>query len=239
MERKEVLAFVGIGILVAFHWVTFYGAIKYANASVALAAFALTSLFTSIIEPILTDKAFDKSELLIGILVVPAMLLIANNLDVSMVRGLLVGILSAFLASLFGTLNKKMVNKATSYQITFIEMTSAFLFLSLFVPFITGPDSPLMPTTRDLVYLLILALACTTFAFIITLKAMETVTAFEANLVINLEPVYGILLAALILKDHKEVGMTFYIGTGLILLIVLSYPLTKRRKLRKLATPRV
>jgi len=239
MERKEVLAFVGIGILVAFHWVTFYGAIKYANASVALAAFALTSLFTSIIEPILTDKAFDKSELLIGILVVPAMLLIANNLDVSMVRGLLVGILSAFLASLFGTLNKKMVNKATSYQITFIEMTSAFLFLSLFVPFITGPDSPLMPTTRDLVYLLILALACTTFAFIITLKAMETVTAFEANLVINLEPVYGILLAALILKDHKEVGMTFYIGTGLILLIVLSYPLTKRRKLRKLASPRV
>ncbi len=239
MERKDVIAFVGIGFIVALHWVTFYGAIKYANASVALAAFALTSLFTSIVEPLLTKKPFEKSELLIGILVVPAMLLIANNLDVSLIKGLLVGILSAFLASIFATLNKKMVNRASSYQITFIEMSSAFVFLSLFVPFMIGPDTPLMPTTMDWVYLLILALACTTFAFIITLKAMEIVSAFEANLVINLEPVYGILLAALILKDHKEVGTTFYFGIGLILLIVLSYPLIKRKRLQKKVNPEV
>ena len=229
LDKKDIFRFVGIGFIVALHWLTFYGAIKYANASVALAAFALTSLFTSIVEPFITGKKFEKSELLLGILVIPAMILIANNLDITLVKGLLVGIISAFLAAIFAALNKKMVDRASSYQITFLEMSSAFLFLSLFVPFLIGPESPLMPSQMDWVYLIILALLCTTFAFIISLKALEVVSAFEANLVINLEPVYGIILAAIILNDHKEVGTTFYFGVGLILLLVLTYPMIKNR----------
>ena len=233
MDKKDIISFIGIGFVVALHWLTFYGAIKYANASVALAAFALTSLFTSIVEPFITGKPFEKSELLLGILVVPAMLLIANNLDVTLIKGLLVGIFSALLAAIFAALNKRMVDKASSYQITFLEMSSAFLFLSLFVPFMVSPESPLMPTQMDWVYLIILALFCTTFAFIISLKALETVSAFEANLVINLEPVYGITLAAIILNDYKEVGTSFYFGIGLILLIVLSYPFIKKKRLQR------
>jgi len=230
MDKKLILTYIGIGFIVALHWLTFYGAIKYANASVALAAFALTSLFTSIVEPFITGKRFEKTELILGILVVPAMLLIARNLDVSLLKGLMVGILSAFLAAVFAAFNKRMVDKADSYQITFLEMFSAFLLLSLFLPFASGAEARLMPTPSDWIYLLILALLCTTFAFIITLKALEKVSAFEANLVINLEPVYGIILAAIILKDHKEVTPTFYAGIALILIIVLTYPILKRKQ---------
>ena len=229
LPRKLIAQFMGIGLIVALHWLTFYGAIKLANASVALAAFALTSFFTSLIEPLLTEKSFDRTELILGILVIPAMFLIANNLDLHLFKGLLVGILSAFLAAVFATLNKRMVGRASNYQITFLEMSSACLFLGLFLPFAYADGMPLIPTPQDWVYLMILALVCTTFAFIITLKALEKVSAFDANLIINLEPVYGMILAALILQGHKEVGPLFYVGVALILLIVLSYPLVRKK----------
>lgn len=229
LPPKVILQFMGIGVLVAVHWLTFYGAIKYSNASVTLAAFAVTSFFTSLMEPLMTDKPFDKLELLLGILVIPAMLLIAINIDLSLLKGLWIGLFSALLAAIFSILNKKMVDKADSYQITFLEMGSAFLFLSLLLPFVIDAETPLMPAPSDWVYLLILALICTTFAFIISLKALEHVSAFDANLVINLEPVYGIALAAVILKDHKEVWPLFYVGVGMILAIVLGYTWWRNR----------
>ena len=230
IPTSDLLKFAGIGVIIALHWVTFYGAIKLANASVALAAFASTSLFTSILEPIMTSKRFDKTELIIGILVIPAMLLIANTIDVSLLSGLWVGLFSAFLAAIFSILNKKMVNKATSYQITFIEMFSAFCFLSLLLPYMLGQGTQLMPLATDWIYLIILSLLCTTLAFILNLKALEHVSAFDANLVINLEPVYGILMAVFILKEHKELTPQFYVGVVIIILLVISHPIIKKLK---------
>ncbi len=230
IPRGDLLKFAGIGVIIALHWVTFYGAIKLANASVALAAFASTSLFTSILEPIMTSKPFDKTELIIGILVIPAMLLIANNIDVTLLSGLWVGLFSAFLAAVFSILNKKMVNKATSYQISFIEMFSAFCFLSLLLPYMLGQGTQLMPIATDWIYLIILSLLCTTLAFILNLKALEHVSAFDANLVINLEPVYGILMAIFILKEHKELTPQFYVGVSIIILLVISHPIIKKLK---------
>ena len=230
LPPKVILQFMGIGVVVAVHWLTFYGAIKYSNASVTLAAFAVTSLFTSLLEPMMTEKRFDKIELMLGLLVIPAMFLIASNIDLSLVKGLWIGLFSAFLAAIFAILNKKMVDKADSYQITFLEMSSAFLFLSLLLPFFINDNTPLMPLPTDWIYLIILALVCTTFAFIISLKALEQVSAFDANLVINLEPVYGILLAAIILGDHKEVSPAFYVGVGMILMIVLGYTWWRNRE---------
>ena len=230
IPKVDLLKFAGIGVIIALHWVTFYGAIKLANASVALAAFASTSLFTSILEPLMTTKKFDKIELIIGFLVIPAMLLIANTIDVSLLSGLWVGLFSAFLAAIFSILNKKMVNKATSYQITFIEMFSAFCFLSILLPYMLNQGTQLMPVATDWIYLIILSLLCTTLAFILNLKALEHVSAFDANLVINLEPVYGILMAVFILKEHKELTLQFYLGVSLIIILVISHPIIKKLK---------
>lgn len=234
LDRKDVLGYVGIGVIVALHWITFYGSIKYANASVALAAMATTSLFTSLIEPPITGKKFQWVELVLGLLIIPPMVMIAIDLDLSLIKGLWVGILSAFLASLFATINKKMVGgKADAYQISFIEMSSAFAFISLLLPFVINSEVSLMPVALDWVYLLILSLLCTTLAYVISLKALRYVSAFDANLVINLEPIYGILLAIVILKEHKEMSSQFYFGLVLIMLIVLSHPLIKKIQAKK------
>jgi len=234
LDRKDVLGYVGIGVIVALHWITFYGSINYANASVALAAMATTSLFTSLIEPPITGKKFQWVELVLGLLIIPPMVMIAIDLDLSLIKGLWVGLLSAFLASLFATINKKMVGgKADAYQISFIEMSSAFVFISLILPFVINSEVSLMPVAMDWVYLLILSLLCTTLAYVISLKALRYVSAFDANLVINLEPVYGILLAIVILKEHKEMSSQFYFGLVLIMLIVLSHPLIKKIQANK------
>lgn len=232
LNTKDILVYMGIGVIIALHWVTFYGAIKIANASITLAAMATTSLFTSVLEPLITGKKFEKLELGIGLLIIPAMLLIANNIDITQMQGLLVGVLSALLAAIFAIINKKMVGKADAYQICFIEMGSAFLFISCLLPFIIKDMSTLMPLSSDWIYLGILSLFCTTFAFVISLKALRYVSAFDANLVVNLEPVYGILLAIAILKEHKELSTTFYYGVIIILLLVISHPLLKKLQVK-------
>ena len=229
LGKKTLLIFLGIGIIVALHWITFYGAIKFSNASVVLAAMATASMFTSLIEPIITGKPFSRLELLLGMLVIPPMLLIANNIDLSMQKGLWIGLLSALLASIFACYNKKYVHLASSIEISFLEITGAFLFLSLCMPFIKTTSVEFMPTPTDWIYLVILALACTTLAYVLSVKALRQLSAFDANLVVNLEPVYGILLAVIILKEHEEMTPNFYWGMILIMLIVFSHPIIKKR----------
>lgn len=221
---KFILIYAGIGVLVALHWLCFYGAIKYSNASIVLAALATTSLFTSIIEPFVTGKKFVVLECLLGLLIVPPMLLIANNIELNMQKGLWIGLLSALFASIFACYNKKYVEKASAYEISFIEIFSAFVFISFFLPFYVTDSQTFIPTTQDWIYIIILSLACTTLAYVLSVKALKYVSAFDANLVINMEPVYGIILAIIILKEHNEMSPNFYWGMVLIMIIVFSHP---------------
>ena len=229
MKRQYIGLFTGIGFLVGLHWLSFYGAIKMSNASIVLAAMASTSLFTSLIEPFVTGKKLKSLEVILGLMIIPPMLIIANTIDMDMKAGFWVALLSAFLASLFASLNKKYVEFASSYQISFIEMFSAFLLISLILPWTIESSSSLMPSLNDWMYLLILSLVCTSFAYVISMKALKHVTAFDANLVINLEPVYGIFLAIIILKEHKEMSTLFYAALFLIMIIVFAHPYLERR----------
>lgn len=232
LKRSIALPLIGIGCLVAIHWICFYGSIKLANASVALIAMATTSVFTSLLEPWIMKRKIDLLEIILGLLIIPGMILVIQSIDLSMKTGLLVGFAAAFFAALFGTLNKKYVDDSNPYIITFVELGSAWVFIS--VLFLIGQSyvdlSTFMPTRwLDWVYIIILALLCTTLAYILSLRALKHLTAFATNLVINLEPLYGILLAAAILKEYEQLTTNFYLGGGIILAIVISYPYLKKR----------
>ena len=231
IPKDKVFKFLGIGILVALHWITFYGAIKLSNASVALICFASTSLFTSFLEPAILGRSIEKLQVIMGLMVIPGMWLIVNTVESSMMNGIYVGLLSALLAAIFSTLNKRLIDDADSYSITFLELGSAWIFISLLIPVLiwNGTDIQFWPVGSDWIYLVVLALLCTTLAYILSLRALKHVSAFVANLTINMEPVYGILLAIVLLNDHKELSPRFYIGVVLISAIVFSYPLIKKR----------
>jgi drug/metabolite transporter (DMT)-like permease len=233
LPLKQIRNYAIIGMIIGLHWICFYGSVKLSNASVCLICMSTTSLFTSLIEPLLVRTKFNKLELMLSAMIIPGMILIVNNIDLSYMAGLWVGLAAALLAAIFSTLNKANIKGADPYTITFIELSSAWGMISILLIFlwISGnqPAVFLPAGINDWVYLIILALLCTTLAHVLTLQALKYLSAFASNLVINLEPVYGILLAIVILKEHKELHPMFYLGASIILLSVLSYPFLNKK----------
>lgn len=231
LPRRQLLILVGIGTIVGLHWLAFYGAIKLSNSSVGVLAMGSTSLFSAILEPLILKKKFNLLELGLGLLIIPGMALVVNGIDFSMVDGLVVGVIAALLAALFAILNKSQVANLDAMSITFVELSSACLFLGLVIvgSGFSNAGFPVMlpPHWSDWLYLLILALLCTTFAYVLSLNALKYLSAFTSNLTMNLEPVYAIVLAWLLLNEDKEVSSTFYWGAAVIMAVVFSYPLIK------------
>ncbi len=231
IPRKLLWEYIGIGILIGLHWITFFASVKYANASIALVCYATCSFFTSILEPLLTKAKFKWYELALGALVIPGMALIVQSLEVNMLIGVWIGLFSTLLIALFSILNKQRIHDLDTPTLTFIEMSSAWVFISLVLPFYFywNPELSFLPSASDWVYLIILALVCTTLALVLNLRALKHISAFASSLTYNLEPVYGIILAIVILQENKELSPTFYLGVLIILASVFSYPLLKSR----------
>ncbi|MFM9951798.1 MAG: DMT family transporter [Saprospiraceae bacterium] len=232
LPRRTLWSYLGVGALVGLHWIAFYGAIKLSNASIALVCMATTSFFTAIVEPLFMRQRFKGYELALGALIVPGMALIVDGVRIPVFSGLAAGLAAAFLAALFATLNKKIVGKTDEKSVTFVEMGSAWMFLSLvwllFFASNSGDTAFWPPTLLDWIYLLILALLCTTLAYVLALRALRHLSAFTSNLAINLEPVYGIALAWLILKENEDLSGNFYWGVAIILLMIFVHPLLRR-----------
>lgn len=232
LPRKQLLIYLGIGVIIALHWLAFYGSIKLGNSSLTLTCMATTSLFTALLEPFMIKRRFDKRELFFGLAIIPCIALIVSGVDKAYYLGIIVGLTSALLAAIFSILNKKHIQKADTIMITFIEMIGVGVFLTIIIPFVashTDDFAMFPPSSMDWAYIIILAILCTTLAWVLSLYALKELTAFESNLVINMEPLYGIVLAALLLKEHKEMNWTFYLGSGLMLAIVLIYPKLRSR----------
>ena len=235
ITKKNLLKFVGIGILVALHWLTFYGSIKVGqSASVTLACLATASLFTSVLEPLVTRSKFEWIELLLGVVVIFGIYLL-SGIGESYYNAIIIGIISAFLAALFSTLNKKYIAGQNTLSVTTVELTSGFLFISLASPFINKfiPQTQWMPIGTDWVWLIILGLLCTSLAFALAINSLKELSAFISNLSINLEPVYGILLAIRLLNEDTILNFNFYLGTSIILLAVILHPILTKFKNKK------
>jgi drug/metabolite transporter (DMT)-like permease len=234
MSLRLCLAYAGIGGLVALHWLTFYGAIKLANASVAATCIALATMFTALVEPWLTGGRFSRRDLALGIAVLPGVALVTGGVPASMRLGIVVGALSALLVAIFGSLNKRLVNHGEPLTITALELGAGTLTLTLLAPLMPllfppfAGDVFAVPGERDMLLLLTLALACTLLPFALSFVALRHMSAFAAQLAINLEPVYAIMLAIVLLGEQRELTPLFYLGVVIILGAVLVHPMLRR-----------
>jgi drug/metabolite transporter (DMT)-like permease len=224
----------GIGVMVGVHWLCFYGAIKIANASVAVATMATTSFFAALTEPLLLRQKVKWYELALGIFILPGMALVVGNIDWTMRLGFAVGILGAFLAAVFTALNKKVLEKENPpapLPMSFAELFGGLAVTSLVLPFALAysPELAVSPEGWDWLWLGVLAWICTLLPYYLTLLAMRHISAFATNLTINLEPVYGVVLAALLFQEHKDLSPGFYYGVLIIILAVFSHPFLKKR----------
>lgn len=232
LDRKDFFILIAIGVLLSLHWVAWYGSIKYSNASIAVSCIASVSLFVAILEPYINNTPLNKSNLILGIIVIPGILLINQSIDINYKFGFLLGILAALLAAFFSILNKKYTQLIDPNAITFVQMLGGWIFLSLFLPFYIfyHPGSFHIPGKSDLILLLILSLFCTVIPYNLFLLALKASNAFTTSLINNLEPVYGIILAIIILQENKELNWKFYLGTFIILLAVFTHAYLNRKK---------
>ena len=212
----------GVGSLLALHWVFFFGSIKASNVSIGVICFSLTGLFTAFLEPWLNRRRVFPKEVLFSLIALAGILFVFH-FDTRYRTGILLGIVSAFLAALFTITNKKLGTAYPSSVMLFYEMVGGFLCLSLLMPayLCFFPVETILPGGQDLIYLLLFAVFCTVFLYLLQIDVLKVISAFTVNLSYNLEPLYSILIAMLFLGEAKELNFAFYVGLGLIFLSVV------------------
>lgn len=226
LERRALLPIFLTGSLIAAHWILFFAATKVANVSICLVGLASVTLWTSILEPLINRQRIKLLEVVLGLVMIFGLYRVFAA-EFAYALGLIFAIISAFLGALFGILNARLVKKYHYYSITLYEMLGAWITCVLFLPLykhLWAGELRLQPGLADWGYLLALSGVCTVYAFSASVKLMKKFTAFAVNLTVNLEPVYGILLAFWLLDEAKYLSTDFFIGGAVILGAVFVYP---------------
>jgi len=231
-SMTDILKMLGIGFVVGLHWIAFFVGGQISTASLSLVGFATCSLWAAVLEPLTQGKSIRPLEIFLGIMVMTGLYIILH-FEFRFYSGMFLSVLSGFLAALFSVMNFHMVRRLPSVTIAFYEMAGAFLLIACFLPFyrdyFAGGKLQLVPAPMDWVYLLILSMVCSVFAFTQSVSLMKRISVFTLQLTLNLEPVYGILLAIFLLGEDRFMGPSFYVGTGIIMIAVFSYPALKRK----------
>ena len=232
ISKKNFIQILGIGFVVAAHWLFFFESIKVSNVSVSVVCMGTSSLFSTFLEPLILKRKIKLRELVLSVVVLFAIGL-ALNADFSYVLGFIYGIIAAFLATLFTILNALYVNKVSSEKITLIEMLGGFLIISVYLLFsgeITFSD--LNISTKDIIYLIILGGVCTSFAFVISVEVMKFLSPYNVIMAVNLEPVYSVLLALFIFGESENMNLSFYIG-GVLIIAAVSFDAYLKKNIKQ------
>jgi drug/metabolite transporter (DMT)-like permease len=230
---RLMLIYGGIGCVVAVHWLAFYGSVKLANASVAATTMALAPVVTALIEPWITGARFERHNLLLGILVIPGVALVMGGIPTEMSPGFWVGVVSAALAAVFIALNKRFLGHHDAMAVTGIELGAGFLLIAVLAPAVSPPGASLvLPDLRDAALLGVLAVFCTLIPFALSLATLRHLSAFTAQLAINLEPLYAISIAVLFLGEARDLDSLFYIGVAILLAAVFGHGWLQARQIR-------
>jgi drug/metabolite transporter (DMT)-like permease len=247
LTMKQFMIYVGIGLIVCFHWLAFYGSIKIGDsASVTLACMGSVAFFSSLFEPYFLGTSHSLKDIVLGIVVLVGVFFIYVSLPdpptgshISYKWAVIVGLIGAMLASLFTILNKKYIQQSTPLVISAIEMGAGSLFLTIMVPIMYGDKTQWYPTlsldhlsvhsfrdgSLDLVWVLILSILCTNLTFYLSTYTLNYLSAFTINLTCNMEPIYGILLGALCFHENHSLNREFYLGTCVVLGAIILNPL--------------
>lgn len=233
VSGKQLMQLILIGFIVALHWVSFFGSARVSNVSVSLVGFATNSLWTAILVPWFNKTGVKKFELMLGLVVLFGLYIIFS-FDFQYRLGLLLAVLAGLTSAVFSIFNARLVKDIPAYTITFYEMIGIFVGLAVFMPFyreMWAPDHMLhlVPNTMDWFYIAFLAIVCSVYAYSTAVELMKKISVFFIQLSLNLEPVYGIIMAVIIFGDKEKMGANFYLGTLIILSAVLLYPLFRRR----------
>jgi drug/metabolite transporter (DMT)-like permease len=226
---KQLLYYLLTGLVIASHWVFFYLSIKAAPVSIAVVCLSSSTFFTALIEPLFYKRKVIVYEVLLGFVIIFSLYLIFK-INYTYKLGMIYGIVSAFLASVFPVLNGMLTKGGNAYTITFYELGGGFLFLTIYFG-ITGHFNAgfFNIGMADIIWLTLLGIVCTAFTFVISVAIMKEISPYTVVLSINLEPLYTIILAAIMLGESDYLSASFYVGTVFILSTIFINAYLKKR----------
>lgn len=232
LPASDIVKLLAVGFILAVHWIAFFGSGRVSNVSVSLVGFATNSLWAAVLEPLFNRTRIKKTEVLLGMMVIIGLYVIFS-FDFQYKLGLLLGIAAGFTSAFFSVFNAKFVQRIPAFTITFYEMMGAFLSIGLFFPLYQytlaeNHQLQLVPTWSDWIYIATLAIVCSVYAYTAAVELMKRISVFMLQLTLNLEPLYGIVMAVLIFKDKEKMNLNFYIGTMIIVSAVVIYPMLKK-----------
>ncbi|PSK92601.1 DMT family transporter [Taibaiella chishuiensis] len=232
VKRADFRKIIGIGIMYAVHWVAFYASIKYANASIAMVCLATASVFTALLDPLLNKGRFRTVEILLSFVAVGGVYCIyalqphhtgTANQMADFQLGIALGVIASIISAIFTVLNKPLAERYPARNLVFYEMTTGLVFLSLLAPFYLAqhPAEALLPREWDYLWIFLLSYCCTVWGQSLAMSALKSLSAFTITLSVNLEPVYGVILAFLIFQENNQLGLGFYLGMALIFISLM------------------
>ncbi len=245
LPPRTLLILFAAGVVIALHWLTFFGAIKASNVSITLAMISTGAFFTSIMEPIFYKRKVIWYEIVFG-LIVMAGLYIIFQVETGYLTGIVLALVSAFLSAVFALINGKLAKREDATVISFYELLTGALAITLYLLFLSFSGNSqngfsaefFNISSADLWYLFILASICTAYAFIASVAVMKHLSPYTVMLTINLEPVYGILLAFLVFGNEEQMNPGFYYGAAIILsTVILNGILKTKRKIKRNKKP--
>ena len=227
-NRSDHLRYLIGGIVIALHWLAFFYAIKVSNVSITLISLSSGAFFTSLLEPVFFKRKIYLHEILLGIAILGGFFVLLKIEKIEF-TGVYFALMAAFLSGLFSVINGIFIRRQSAVQLSFFQLFYGFLFLTLIMWF-TGELTRLpVPSASDWIYLFILASICTAYAFTRSIGLMKYLSPYTVMLSINLEPVYGILLAFLVLGDKEKMSAGFYTGSAIILTIIVLNTIIKHK----------
>ncbi len=231
---KTLLMLLIAGVVLALHWITFFRSIKVSNVSIALAAVSSGPFFTALLEPLWYTRKIIWYEIVFGFLVVLGLYIIFN-VEAQYLEGIVLGAVSALLASIFSLINGKLIKSERPSLISFYEMGTGVLLITLYLGFLNGFTPGFFQLSyNDWFFLFLLGSICTAYAFIVSVKVMRYISPYTVMLTTSLEPIYGIVLALLLFGDTERMNALFYLGALIILATVLANGVLKnRRRIKK------
>ncbi|MBV7441118.1 DMT family transporter [Weeksellaceae bacterium TAE3-ERU29] len=227
--RKNILKLLGIGSVIGLHWVLFFWAIKISNVSVALSTLSTGALFTAFLEPLFFKRRINITEIIPATIVIICLYFIFNA-SPNYILGIIMGISCSFLSALFSVLNAKVHKEFIPSKMIFYELMGGIIFVFLVLLFSGNTTELTNVTTIDFFWIGVLGFGLTAFPMVESTRLLKYLSPFSMLLAINLEPVYGIILAYFIFGKSEQMTPTFYIASLIMLLVIASYELIKAIK---------
>jgi drug/metabolite transporter (DMT)-like permease len=229
ISKKLFFQLIGIGGLMAIHWLCFFHAIKVSNVAIALCCLATSTLFASIMEPLVFKRKLDVTEVVIGLIILICISLIFK-IEFQYKIGIFFGVLAALFGTFFSVFNGKLYGKTTSGNIIFYEIFGGWALVALFYLISGQIFSVTEINYRDLALITLLAGVFTAFPMLESVSLMKYISPFTLILAVNLEPVYGIILAFFIFGESEKMTPIFYIASLVMILAIVINGILKARK---------